>query len=99
MDFLPLYQQINALLEQERCGDAQAIIDEQLKSPKYAVLTQPEHTHRSLWEEKWQLQLLTCKSLVIQFKPKEAVTLVDTILEESKLLNCIFANAFWALGP
>ncbi|MFX1537290.1 MAG: hypothetical protein ACFFDI_24040 [Promethearchaeota archaeon] len=87
MDFPSLHQHIDSLLEQERCVDAQALIDEQLTHPRYSKLTVPARTHLSLWEEKWQLQLLTCKSLTIQFKPNEAVFLADKVLEESRLLE------------
>jgi len=87
MDFPTLHQHIDTLLEQERCVDAQILIDEQITRPKYLVLTRPKQTHLSLWEEKWQLQLLTCKSLIIQFKPNETVSLVDKIFEESQLLD------------
>lgn len=87
MDFPTLHQHIDALLEQEQCVDAQILIDEQLTHPKYSGLTTPTQAHLPLWEEKWQLQLLTCKSLTIQFKPNEAILLADKVLEESRLLD------------
>jgi hypothetical protein len=59
MDFPTLHQHIDTLLEQERCVDAQILIDEQLLHPKYSILTIPTPKYLHLWEEKWQLQLLT----------------------------------------
>ncbi|MFX0086248.1 MAG: tetratricopeptide repeat protein, partial [Candidatus Hodarchaeota archaeon] len=87
MDFPTLYQQIDALLEEERLDDAQILIDEQLALSKYSVLTTPEQDQLSLWEEKWQLQILVCKYLIIQFKPNEVIILTDKILEESRILD------------
>ena len=86
MDFPAIYQQIDALLEEERLDDAQILIDEQLTLSKYSVLTTPKQDQLSLWEEKWQLQLLVCKSLIIQFKPNEVIILTDKILAESRSL-------------
>ncbi|MFX0125189.1 MAG: hypothetical protein ACFFAE_16270 [Candidatus Hodarchaeota archaeon] len=51
MDFPTLHQHIDALLEQERCADAQIIIDEQLNHPKYSVLTNISQANLPLWEE------------------------------------------------
>ncbi|MFX1518087.1 MAG: tetratricopeptide repeat protein, partial [Promethearchaeota archaeon] len=109
MDFPTLYQQIDALLEAERLDDAQILIDEQLALSKYSVLTTPKQDQLSLWEEKWQLQLLVCKSLIIQFKPNEVISLTDIILAESRSLESftikiqVFAiiakaNALFLLG-
>ena len=87
MDFSSLVQHIDMLLEQEQIPDAQNLIDKQITSQKYTILTAPTQEHLHLWEEKWQLQLLLCKSLSVQFKPNEAVYLADNILEESRVLD------------
>ncbi|MHA2290732.1 MAG: tetratricopeptide repeat protein [Candidatus Hodarchaeales archaeon] len=87
MDFPAIYQQIDTLLEEERLDDAKILIDEQLALAKYSVLTKPKQDQLSLWEEKWQLQLLICKFLIIQFKPNEIIILTDKILEESRILD------------